>query len=118
MSFSNAGKVEQSVDCDKTFGALSTDLSKAYDSVDHELIIAKLNTYEFNLLALKLIHDYLLNRKQRTKVNSSYSDQLFIYFGVPRGSILGPLLFNIFSACFSSLMQLVLLVTLTKTLHT
>ena len=57
---------------------------------------AKLNAYGFSLPALRLIHDYLLNRKQRTRINNSYSTWVEIVFGVPEGSILGPLLFNIF----------------------
>ena len=80
----------------KAFGALLTDLSKAFDCLDHELLTAKLNAYGVSLPALKLIHDYLSNRKQRTKINSSYSTWHEIIFGVPQGSILGPLLFNIF----------------------
>ena len=71
-------------------------MSKAFDSLDHELFIAKLNAYGFSLTALKLVHNYLSNRKQRTKINSTYSSLLEIIFGVPQGSILGPLLFNIF----------------------
>ena len=80
----------------KMFGALLTDLSNAFDCLDHELLIAKLNAYGFSLTALKLVHNYLSNRKQRTKINSTYSSLLEIIFGVPQGSILGPLLFNIF----------------------
>ena len=75
------------------FGALLTDLSKAFDCLDHELLIAKLNAYGFSLPALELVHDYLSNRKQRTKVNRTYSSWLEIV-----SSILGPLLFNIFLA--------------------
>ena len=72
-------------------GALLTHLSKA---LDHELLIAKLHAYGFDNDALKFIYSYLKGRKQRTKINSSYSSFAEILFGVPQGSILGPLLFN------------------------
>ena len=88
-------KWKRSIDNGKSFGALLRDLSKAFGCLDHELLIAKLNAYGFHLSALKLIHDYLSNRKQRTKINSTYSKWHEILFGVPQGSILGPLLFNI-----------------------
>ena len=57
-------KWKRSVDNSKMFGALLTDLSKAFDCFDHELLIAKLNAYGFSLIALKLVHNYLSNRKQ------------------------------------------------------
>ena len=57
-------KWKKSVDNGKAFGALLTNLSKAFDCLDHELLIAKLNAYGFNLPSLKLIHDYLSNRTQ------------------------------------------------------
>ena len=78
------------------FGALLTDLSKAFDCLDHELLIAKLNAYGFSLPALKVVHDDLSNRKQRTKVNRTYSPWLEIVSSVLQGSIFGQLLFNIF----------------------
>ena len=89
-------KWKRSVDNSKMFGALLTNLSKAFDCLDHELLIAKLNAHGFSLTALKLVHNYLSNREQRTKIKSSYSSLLEIIIGVPQGWILGPLLFNIF----------------------
>ena len=76
----------------KSFGALLTDLSKVFDCLPHELLIAKLHSYGFSLNALRLIHSYLSNRRQRTNINESYSSWEETLFGVPQGSPL----FNIF----------------------
>ena len=89
-------KWKKIVDNGTAFGALLTDLSKALDCLPHELLIAKLDAYGFDKSSLKLIHSYLSNKKQRVKINDRYSLWSDILFGVPQGSILGPLLFNIF----------------------
>ena len=84
------------MDKGKTFGVLLTDLSKAFDYLSHELIIAKLNAYIFSTSALKLMQSYLSKRKQKTKINQAYSSWEETLFRVLQSSILGPILFNIF----------------------
>ena len=82
--------MEYAVDKAKVFGALLTDLSKAFDCLPHEFIIAKLNAYGFNLPALKLMDSYLSHRKQCPKVSHAHSSWEAILFGVSQGSIIGP----------------------------
>ena len=83
------------MDCGGAFGELLTDLSKAFDYIPHDLMTAKLETYGFQTDALNLIYGYLSNRKQRVKINETFSCLKNIEYGVLQGSILGPLLFNI-----------------------
>ena len=78
------------------FAAVFTDLSKAFLCISHELLIAKLNAYGFVIKLLNFILACFTNRKQKTKTDPSFSDFLNILFGVPQGSILGPLLFIIY----------------------
>ena len=73
-----------------------TDLPKAYNCLPYDLLLAKLHAYDFSLSSLKMIYSYLTSRKQRIKINSTYSSRLDIKSGVPQGSVLGHLLFNIF----------------------
>ena len=77
-------------------GAMLMDLSKAFDTLKHDLLIAKLHAYGFSKNALTLVFNYLNDRWQRTKINKSFSTWSELESGVPQGSILGPLLFNIY----------------------
>ena len=72
------------------------DLSKAFDCVPHDLLIAKLDAYGFDKDALSYMLSYLTEREQATRINNIYSLYQLILSGVPQGSILGPILFNLF----------------------
>ena len=77
-------------------GAVLTDLSKAFDCTPHDLLIAKLSTYTLNNDSLCYIYSYLKDRKQCVQINNNQSEFDTILSGVPQGSILGPILYNIF----------------------
>ena len=78
-------------------GTILIDLSKAYDGLPHDLLIANLEAYGLDKPSFNLVNDYLRFRKQRKKIGSSYSDSANVLRGIPQRSILGgPLLFNIF----------------------
>ena len=72
------------------------DLSKAFDCIRHDLLIAKLHAYGFSHDALLLVHSYLEIRQQRVKINGSFSSYKHLHLGAPQGSVLGPLYFNIY----------------------
>ena len=77
-------------------GAVLMDLSKAFDCIPHDLLLAKLKAYGFDKHAIKYIYSYLKGRRQCVKINSEYSSYQTILSGVPQGTILGPLLFYLF----------------------
>lgn len=84
------------VDDGNFVGAVFLDLRKAFDLVDHEILLHKLYLHHFSENAVKLFRSYLTNRTQMVKVGSIKSDILPISTGVPQGSILGPLLFLLY----------------------
>ena len=89
-------KIKKSPDQGGEYGPLLTDISKAFDCLPHNLIIAKLHTYGFDKASLRLMQSYLRNRYQRVKINNSYSLWSLIKHGVPNDAILDPILFNVF----------------------
>ena len=82
------------------------ELSKAFDTIDHNILQNKLAYYGLNGSALQLFERYLQNRKQYTEIEQVNSDMLPITIGVPQGFVLGPVLFIIYIHDFSQGSQL------------
>ena len=85
-----------SLDNGQLIGVVLVDFKKAFDLVDHKILLEKLNLYNLSEDSLNWFSSYLQNRTQRVSVNNVLSDQRSILYGVPQGSILGPLLFLMF----------------------
>ena len=84
------------IDDGLTNAILFIDLKKAFDTIDHEILLSKLELYGFKGVSLNLFRDYLSDRTQVTVINNVNSETSFISCGVPQGSILGPLLFLLY----------------------
>lgn len=88
----------ESLDNGETIATVSVDLSKVFDSVNHNLLLAKIWAYGFSEAATKLLGEYLRDPHQRVKIDGICSGWRIVKAGVPQGYLLGPLLFNTLSS--------------------
>ena len=86
---------KKSLDQKKFVGAVLMVLSKAFDSIPHNLLIAKMHVYGFSIDAVTFFYLYLKRCKQNVRINNTHSVFQILISGVPQGSVFGPLLFKI-----------------------
>ena len=88
-------KFKEAIDRRNEFDTRLTDLSKAFDCINHPLLIPRLRHYVVSLLSINMVYSYMSNRTHPTKINECFSERSRIEYDVPQESVLGPLLFNI-----------------------
>ena len=81
------GKFKEAIDRGNQFGTLLTNLSKAFDCIDHKLLITKLYEYGISSAALNIVSSYLKHRTQRTKINDCFTARWNIEYGVSQSSV-------------------------------
>ena len=89
-------KIIRNLEAKKHVIGIFIDLSKAFDTIDHNKLLIKLEHYGIRGTSHDLLRNYMLNRVQYTDFQNTFSDQCSIEYGVPQGSVLGPLLFLIY----------------------
>ena len=87
---------KQATDKGEYISVMYMDFSKAFDTINHGFLLAKLRAYGFSTSDLNLLYSYLKYRKQKVVINNKTSSSEVVIAGVPQGSIDGPLLFNLF----------------------
>ena len=98
-------KWESVSDKEENICVLFMDLSKAFDMINHDLLLAKLKAYEFSINTLDLMRSYLKNQKQSVKINNNFSSVKKVHAGAFQDSIDGPLSFNFFINDFVSFLS-------------
>ena len=90
------GSWKKWLDQKKIVGAVLTDLSKAFDYTPHNLLTGKIHVYGFSMDSILFFYSYLKLQNQNVKINNTHILFQILRLGVPKGSIIGPILFNIF----------------------
>lgn len=96
-------EIRNNLDCDKKCLAVFLDLAKAFDTVPHQKLLDVLLNNGVRGTVLKVFENYLTGRKQQTKIGSTLSDPSIVRIGVPQGTVLGPILFNLYIKSISEL---------------